>query len=320
VEPPSFDELSDRAAALASVGRLEAAEAGLRAVLAAAPGHDRARANLAQVLLAQGRYAEAGPYHEARHAVRVGHRPKPVFPYPEWAGEDLAGKGLMIFPEQGLGDEIMMARFAPHLAARGADVTLICAPALERLFARCLAGVRVLAARGEVSFPDPDYWTMQAGLLTAGGWTPETLPGAPYLWAQARPGGGRIGVKAQGSPAHANDANRTLPEPLARELLALPGAVDLDPASTGAADLQDTAEIVAGLDLVITVDTSAAHLAGAMGKPVWILLPAVSVDWRWLRERTDSPWYPSARLFRQAPGEGWAGVLRRVREALGRAG
>jgi ADP-heptose:LPS heptosyltransferase len=120
----------------------------------------------------------------------------------------------------------------------------------------------------------------------------------------------------RGNPGHANDAHRSLPDDFGRELLALPGAVDLDPSSTGARDFQDTAEIVAGLDLVISVDTSVAHLAGAMGKPVWILLPAVSVDWRWMSARADTPWYPSARLFRATEAGGWRAVMDEVGAAM----
>ncbi len=117
---------------------------------------------------------------------------------------------------------------------------------------------------------------------------------------------------AAGNPGHRNDANRSLKPDQAADLLSLPGAISLRPEDTGAADFAETADIVAGLDLVISVDTAVAHLAGAMGKPVWILLPATGTDWRWLRDRTDSPWYPSAKLYRQSRGEGWDGVISRV--------
>jgi hypothetical protein len=302
---------TDRMAALAALGRLGEAEAGLRRIVAREPASDRARANLALVLMAQGRYAEAAPYYESRHAVRRGARPKPAFPFPEWAGEDLRGKRLMIFPEQGFGDEIMYARFARRFAEAGAQVTLICAPALARLFANCLSGVRVLAASGEVSFDDPDYWTMMSAILPASGLSPAQLPNRPYLSASPARAGG-VGVKARGSPQHDNDPNRSLPDEFAARLLGLPGALDLDPAATGAADFQETAEIVAGLDLVISVDTSIAHLAGAMGKPVWILLPKTAVDWRWMISGATTPWYPSARLFRQETPGDWAAVIDRV--------
>jgi hypothetical protein len=119
-------------------------------------------------------------------------------------------------------------------------------------------------------------------------------------------------VATKGDPEHRANHLRCLPEPLAAQLRALPGAISLHPEDTGVADFYETAQIVAGLDLVITVDTSVAHLAGAMGKPVWVLLSSVWTDWRWQKDRTKSALYPSARLYRQdVPGD-WAGVLQRV--------
>jgi ADP-heptose:LPS heptosyltransferase len=114
----------------------------------------------------------------------------------------------------------------------------------------------------------------------------------------------------KGSPTHSNDRNRSLPPKAAAQLASL--GRSLAPEDTGAGDFRDTAGIVAGLDLVISVDTAVVHLAGAMGKPVWVLLPSVETDWRWGRSGRDSPWYPSARLYRQAKPGDWAPVLRKV--------
>jgi ADP-heptose:LPS heptosyltransferase len=111
------------------------------------------------------------------------------------------------------------------------------------------------------------------------------------------------------------DAVRSLPPGITAQLLDLPGAVDLRPESTGARDFYDTASIIAGLDLVISVDTSVAHLTGAMGRPVWVLIPHLS-DWRWVSPENDNPWYPSARLFRQSSPGDWGGVVERVKAAL----
>jgi len=295
-------------------GRLELAEAGYRRALALAPGAAATRRVLGTLLLGQGRFAEGFELFEARH--ELPGMGKPALPFPEWRGEPVAGRRLLIWPEQGFGDQIQFARFAPVLKAMGAEVTLVCAPALARLFSASL-GVTVVAAEGEVAFEDPDGWVMAGSLAGRLGVTVETIPGEPYLRAPepraAHQAGLRVGLMARGNPAHANDANRSLPSADAGGLATLPGEViALDPTATGARDFADTAAIVAGLDLVISVDTAVAHLAGAMGRPCWVLLPAVETDWRWMRERADSPWYPSMRLFRQRPGEGWGPVVERV--------
>jgi hypothetical protein len=275
---------------------------------------------LAVLLLSQGRYEEGFALFEARHL--LAQYAKPELPYAEWRGEPVAGKRLLIWPEQGFGDQIQFARFAPVLQAMGAQVTLICWPALERLFQQSL-GVQVIAAQGEISFEDPDYWVMAMSLAGRLGLATDTLPNAPYLRAEApaRPpaGGVRVGLMTRGAAAFANDVNRSLSAEAAQALRALPvETLDLAPEATGAQDFGDTAAIVAGLDLVISVDTAVAHLAGAMGKPCWVLLPAEGADWRWLRERRDSPWYPSVRLYRQgAPGD-WAPVLAEVTADLAR--
>lgn len=139
---------------------------------------------------------------------------------------------------------------------------------------------------------------------------------AEFAATQHEPQRSRIGVCWKGNKEHANDANRSLDPRSARRLRRL--GMSLLPEHTGAWDFQDTADIIAGLDLVITVDTSVAHLAASLGKPTWILLPFVETDWRWMKGRTDSPWYPSATLYRQpAPGD-WASVLDRIEQNLAR--
>jgi len=299
-------------------GLLAEAEAELRQALALDAGARSTMRTLALLLLSQGRFDEGFAFFEARHD--LPNIAKPPLPYPEWRGEPLLGKRLLIWPEQGYGDQIQFARFAPILAAQGAEVTLLCRPGLERLFAGSL-GVEVKAASGAVEFPDPDYWVMTVSLAARMGATLATIPGEPYLRAlEPAPvpaGGFKIGLVTSGSAAHANDANRSLPPDAAARLCRLDAMiVELDPARSGARDFADTAAIVSGLDLVISVDTSVAHLAGAMGKPCWVLIPAVGTDWRWLRDREDSPWYPSMRLYRQSRAGDWIAELDRIEADL----
>lgn len=297
------------------LGEFSRAETVLREALRLAPEDPYTQVHLSHVLLTQGRYAEAWPLQARRlEAVALGS-PRPPLDEPEWMGESLAGKRLLIVGEQGAGDQIMYARFAPLARNAGADVTLLCRADLARLFQASI-GVATLAMQGTVETPDPDVWALTASLPARFGVTAESIPAAPYLFAEPRPATGWIGVVARGNPLHPYDALRSLPPEAAARLAALPGAVDLSPTATGARDFADTAAIIAGLDLVISVDTSAAHLAGAMGKPAWILLPAYGLDWRWMEHRSDSPWYPSARLFRQTRPGDWMGVLDQVAAAL----
>jgi tetratricopeptide (TPR) repeat protein len=311
--------LHDRGGAHKVAGRLEAAEAAFRAALALDSGRADTSWALGTVLLARGRFAEGYELLKARHAVASFRRRRPDLPFAEWRGEAVAGNKILIWPEQGFGDQSQSARFGPHLQRQGADVPLLCSPALARLFERL--GVRVVAASGAVSFPDPDTWVMSESVAGRLGVTPLNLPNTPYLRLPDRASGAslRIGLMTCGDPAHQNDANRSLQAADAARLADLPAeVVNLHPDHTSAADFLDTAEIIAGLDLVISVDTAVAHLAGAMGKPCWVMVPAYNTDWRWMRDRTDSPWYPSMRLFRQAASGDWTGVLAQIEDAVAR--
>ena len=175
--------------------------------------------------------------------------------------------------------------------------------------------MRILKTTGTVEFPDPDFWLFSNSLLSLVR-SEDDIPGKPYLRSAAAEPSLRVGVVTRGNPTHGNDPERSLPTHLAEELLGLPGLRSLAPEDTGAADFSDTAALIAGLDLVISVDTSVAHLAGAMGKPVWILLPAVGTDWRWQAKRSDSPWYPTATLFRQPERGDWTSVLAEIKRRL----
>ena len=293
------------AVALQRAGEDAQAEAIWRRLLAHHPGLVNARDNLCLSLLAQGKYEEGFPLYDVRFERPQGRVAKPGLSFPEWRGQPLEGRSILVWFEQGLGDQIMHARFARALADRGARVSMLVEPPLVRLFRHL--PVEVIEASGQVKIPRHDYWVMAGSLPGRLGVTLQTLPAAPYL--PGRDGGEGVGIMVRGRQTP--DPGRSLPDEAAEALLALPGARSLAPEATGAKDLQDTADIIAGLSLVITIDTAVAHLAGAMGKPTWLLLPYLA-DWRWLRGRADSPWYPSMTLFRQpAPGD-WDPVIREV--------
>lgn len=257
------------------------------------------------------RYEEAWPLYEARRRQARFSRNfvEPLATYPEWTGQDVAGKRVLVVAEQGLGDQLMFGRYLPALAARGADITVLCNPFfLARTFEA--AGYLTRPFVVDRAAPPADYWVFFGSLPLRLGLC--ELPPATYVPIPPTSGGG-VGVVTNGSPTNWNDQRRSLTPETAADLLDL--GRNLSPEATGAMDFYDTALIVAGLDLVITVDTALAHLAGALGKPCWVLLPQHGLDWRWGDGRR-SPWYPDMRLFRQAQDGDWAEVLARVQAAL----
>jgi len=301
--------------------------------------------NLSLLLLVRGEFLEGWRHYESRfHPVRNSRNTvPPKVPFPRWQGEDLNGKSLLVWKEQGFGDEIQFCRYVPLLKHRGArHITWVCKPPLKPLL-QTLPGLDLLLSDGE-TFARHDFWTFPLSLPHVFGTTLETLPVfAQYLWPlpervaewQTRwPAGEglRVGLVWKGAKLHQNDANRSLAHlSLLSPLLSVPGvqcvslqkgqgeeeaaALGVPDLAAGIRDFADTAAIVAQLDLLIAVDTAVVHLAGALGKPVWVMLP-FAPDWRWLQDRSDSPWYPNTRLFRQpAPGD-WASVIAQVKQAL----
>jgi Flp pilus assembly protein TadD len=323
------------------------AEQCYRSALAIAPGHGAATFNLAYVLLRQGRYEEGWACMEARDWYAALDRELGL---PRWQGESLADKAILIGLEAGHGDMIQFCRYTAQLKAAGARrVSVLCHPPLARLL-RSLPGVDDSIALGDgVADPYWDFWTPPLSLPYRFATRLDTIPAElPYLaadpaavaaWA-ARLGAGegrRVGLVWKGNPRFENDRERSLPSlHTLAPLAAIPGlrffslqkgagedeaAAPPFPLTDLAADIgdfADTAAIVANLDLVIAVDTAVAHLAGALGKPCWILLPEYKTDWRWLDGRDDTPWYPGVvRLFRQPAGGGWSPVIAAVAAALG---
>jgi hypothetical protein len=292
-----------QAAAARRAGRYAEAEAAYRQWIAAEPQNPAPQYGLSHLLLARGAYDEGWALNEARSAIPETGIGKPRLSMPEWRGEPVAS--LLVWPEQGLGDQIMFARYIPALAARGIAVTLVCQPPLARLFAGL--GAAVVPAVGQVALPRCDAWCLIGSLPHRLG----EAPADPYLPGGA--GGAGVGVMTSGNPAHVNDANRSLPPEMAARALTF--GENLAPTDPSARDFQETAEIISRLSLVISVDTAIAHLAGAMGKPVWLLLSR-EVDWRWGYSGEHTVWYPSMRLFRQETLGDWATVLDRVAASL----
>lgn len=295
---------------------LPAAEAALRRALAGAPDDAAIKAALGSVLLKTGRLTEGFPLFDAWRRV-PGREQKgaPNLPFTPWRGEPVSGRRVLVWSEHGFGDQIMYARFARLLVRKGAQVSWLCDPALVRLLGGM--GVKALPSDRPVDLAC-DYYVPSSALPLGFDLTWDTIPSSPWVAPIApKSTGARIGVVTAGNLANVQGRNRSLPEALAARLHALPGATSLSPEATGARDFQDTADLIARLDLVISVDTAVAHLAGAMGKPVWVLVPFVA-DWRW-PDRSPNPWYPSARIFRQGEDLDWAPVVAAV-EAQVQAG
>jgi tetratricopeptide (TPR) repeat protein len=270
--------------------------------------------------------------------------PRPPLGAPLWDGSDPTGKTILIYDEQGFGDSIMFCRYLPLLRQRGAKVIYACRKPLAQLLAGWNGADEIVAYENAPNI-QCDFHAAMMDLPGLFGTVLETVPALPaYLMAQPLTpattlppaSGKKVGVVWMGSKHHKHDRRRSVPLEQFKTLFDVPGVnfytmvrpSDIRPeeapllASLPVTDLggmindfADTARIMQQLDLVITVDTSTAHLAGALGKPVWVLLP-LGPDWRWLTERTDSVWYPTARLFRQTKTREWDSVLEQVKQAL----
>ncbi|WP_304168210.1 tetratricopeptide repeat-containing glycosyltransferase family protein [Phenylobacterium aquaticum] len=303
-------------------GRDDRAEQVLMAALEIDPHDAWARFILSTLCLHQGRFAEGWPLYEARMEVAPETcRPPPNVCRPEWAGEPLTGRAILVWAEQGIGDQILFARFISRLKALGArQVTVVCHPRLATLFRGLSGADLVLPLQSQMPLPPHDVWIRMGSAPLHICATPADLPYPPYLpiperrpeWDPGAAGKARIGLIWRGNPNNPVDRQRSLPWDQAERLFAA-GAVSLHPEETGARDFSDTAALIGGLDLVISVDTSVAHLAGALGGPCWVLLPVMGTDWRWPRPgAADLDWYPGTRTFRQRQVGDWTRVIDEV--------
>jgi hypothetical protein len=337
IAPHYTEALYNQGNALLALGQTESAITCLDKAVLTDPDNADAHLNRALFLLLTGDFEQGWPEYEWRwkqNSFNALHH----FAQPPWAGkENLTGKTILLYAEQGLGDTLQFARYIGMVKALGASIILeVQAPLISLLSA--VQGVDVLIAQGE-EIPPFDYHCMLMSLPFAFNSNLRSIPSpASYLqaandktayWADqlsALPTP-RIGISWSGNPEHKNDHNRSIPlrwlaDRLPSEFtyISLQKELrDTDKAALACAgnilsiadqlqDFSDMAGLIANLDMVISVDTSIAHLAGALGKPVCILLP-YSPDWRWMREGETSPWYPSARLFRQPSLSDWEGAI-----------
>jgi tetratricopeptide (TPR) repeat protein len=344
IRPNDAELHYNRALVLTALRRADEALASYDRAVSLRPDYAQAHLNDAMLKLLTGDFGRGWAKYEWRwkkESAAVAHS----FQQPPWLGEDaISGKTILIHSEQGLGDTIQFCRYVPLVVARGAQVIFEVAKPLQKLMTG-LAPTAQVISRGD-PLPDFDVHCPLLSLPLAFGTRLETVPSdVPYLEApspsltdwdarlgpKGRP---RIGLVWSGNAMNERDKERSIG---LRSFLPL---LDVDatfvslqkdvPAPDAAllrergdilhvgdelGDFSDTAELISQLDLVISVDTSVAHLAGALGKPVWILVTHIP-DWRWLLDREDSPWYPTARLFRQPRVDDWDSVITRVHDAL----
>jgi hypothetical protein len=343
----------DRGYILNRLARFDEAASELREAIRLDPGLPSAHFNLGISLLAQGEFERGWAEYEWRLEMDfpwIHYRPADC---PQWEGEPLPGRTILLHAEQGLGDAIQFIRFAPLVRARAGRVLLAFPPEMAPLAGLLHWAVRCTpVAGGELPQPPVEgdaRWDVHASLMSLPyilGTTLETIPPAPYIlpepehverWRPAMEGiaGFRVGIVWRGSTLHPDDRVRSLRLAEFAPLAEIPGlrliglqkgeavqelagapfpVVDLGDRYQ-AGDWLDTLGIVSQLDLVVACDTAIVHLAGALGKPVWMATPSAG-DWRWMADRDDSPWYPTLRLFRQDRPGSWSGVFGRMAATL----
>ncbi|MGP8265711.1 MAG: tetratricopeptide repeat protein [Beijerinckiaceae bacterium] len=347
IRPDYVEALNSRGNALTHLKRPEEALASYDKALAIKPDYAEALSNRGMTALLMGNFLAGWSGYEHRWDEKGAPPLKPIAPYPAWQGEDIQGKRIIVYEEQGLGDTIQFSRFLTPLSSLGAGVTFLVRSSMHRLLQPFASTIRLIDKP-----PHGESFDFQCALLSLPavmGTTLNTVPSdIPYLipeaplvakWRQHIGNHGlKIGICWQGSRLgtelgksfHICELQNISKLPGVRlislqknegseQIAELPDGMKMETLGeefdAGFDGFLDSAAVMENLDLIITTDTSIAHLAGALGRPVWILLPFVP-DWRWLLDRDDSPWYPTARLFRQTDTGNWRGVVDRVREAL----
>ena len=328
---------------LLGLGRLDEAAAGYKEAIAVNPKFAEAHFNLGRLYLLMGRYGEGWKeYGWRRQGEEFNHAHRP-YTQAVWDGSDPDGKTLFFYPEQGLGDLLQFVRYLPLVAARGGRIILEMPIQMARLF-EGFDGAHTLVP-SEAPCPDFDCHASLLDLPVIMGTTLETIP-APvgYITSNPELTGAwaerlgpwedfRVGLVWEGNPDNTENARRSIDPGFLKPLIQIPGvspyslqvgrdgeakAVLGDAITDLAPELKDfaeTAAIIRNLDLAVSVDTAVAHLAGALGHPVWVPL-AFMPDWRWLLDCDDCPWYPSMRLFRQKTAGDWTSVVKRLSAAI----
>ena len=346
LRPDYAEAHTNRGVTLHMLKRFDEALQCYERAVAARPDFAEAHYNEGLSRLLTGDFDRGWRKHEWWREIAQSKHAKRNFAQPRWTGsQEIAGKTILLHAEQGFGDTIQFCRYAPRIAALGARVILEVQRPLRDLM-QTLPGAAQIVSKGD-PLPAFDMHCPMLGLPLVFGTGLATIPcETPYLRASAqavanwsarlppktRP---RIGLAWSGRPEHNNDQNRSIDlasflsplqgidatlvslqrEVRAADAIVLQERSDVIHFGEELKDFSDTAALAANMDLVIAVDTSVAHLAGALAKPVWMLLPFIP-DWRWLLDRDDSPWYPTARLFRQDDSRQWDGAFGRLRAAL----
>ncbi len=336
--PGLHDSRVALATCLQALGHLREALASCDAVLRTTPDHAEAHWNRALLLLLKGNYEEGFKEYEWRWKKRKFSSPLRQFEQPRWNGESLSGKSILIYAEQGFGDTVQFSRYLLLLRMRGANVIFECHPSLVALMETL--GDRIKVIGSGKPLPETDFHLPPLSLPLAFNTTLDNIPAdIPYLYPPAdrlpfwhtvvpRDSHRRVGICWAGKSYP--DPGRSIPPDLLMALEACnrctyfslqknnpvpKPSIALHDITMVIHDFADTAALISQLDLVITVDTSVAHLAGALGVETWLMLP-FSPDWRWGIERQDCPWYPSMRLFRQKKRGDWGSVVGEVIETL----